>query len=498
MRKLLVALLAAATLTGAARADTFTVVVGEATLPSAQVRNGPGDITPPPQISVPPLFPQTLSYGQLLQLWQRAGDAYGIPWEVLASINQIESNFGRNMGPSWAGAVGWMQFLPSTWEDWGLDANGDGIADPWNATDAVYAAARYLAAAGAHEDLPRAIYAYNHSDEYVDAVLSGAARYAADPLLGSLLLELPGGGPSIEELEARLAEARARADELADRLAELQGELERNGWELDAAEQRAGDPRLSEAEFTAAREALSALEGGQAGLLGELNAASLDLGQAQAEVLRLEQDLVIATAPTRYGDLEGLLPAPPTEAAGAAIGYALSKLGTPYQWGGNHGFTLEQMLEGEPDPAYGFDCSSLLAWAFAKGANLYIGDWTGSQWEYGLVAPGATRGNGPAQGGATPPGGYLPGDLVFFNDTDHVALYIGNDLFVHAPHSGDVVKISRLSEYGPVWGWVRYSQVSGIEVEEGSAAEEPAETRVFTIVEEPASSDGGILTFTRD
>ena len=56
-----------------------------------------------------------------------------------------------------------MQFLPSTWDDWGVDANGDGIADPWNPTDAVYAAARYLAATGAHDDLPRAIFAYNHS-----------------------------------------------------------------------------------------------------------------------------------------------------------------------------------------------------------------------------------------------------------------------------------------------------------------------------------------------
>ena len=65
----------------------------------------------------------------------RAGAAYGIPWQVLAAINKIESNFGRNMGPSSAGAVGWMQFMPVTWLRWGTDGDGDGIADPWNPED---------------------------------------------------------------------------------------------------------------------------------------------------------------------------------------------------------------------------------------------------------------------------------------------------------------------------------------------------------------------------
>ena len=69
---------------------------------------------------------------------RRAGAAYGIPWSVLAAINKIESNFGQNMGPSSAGAIGWMQFMPDTWARWGVDANGDGVADPWNAEDAIY------------------------------------------------------------------------------------------------------------------------------------------------------------------------------------------------------------------------------------------------------------------------------------------------------------------------------------------------------------------------
>ena len=76
-----------------------------------------------------------------------------MPWNVLAAINKIESNFGRNMGPSSAGAIGWMQFMPSTWVRWGMDANGDGVADPWNPDDAIYAAARYLAASGGASDI---------------------------------------------------------------------------------------------------------------------------------------------------------------------------------------------------------------------------------------------------------------------------------------------------------------------------------------------------------
>ncbi|HEX4526945.1 MAG TPA: lytic murein transglycosylase [Gaiellaceae bacterium] len=113
----------------------------------------------------------------LQTLWRGAGATYGIPWEVLAAINKVESNFGQNMGPSSAGAVGWMQFMPSTWLRYGVDANGDGVADPWNPNDAVYSAARYLAAAGGASDLSRAVYAYNHATWYVNDVLGLASAY---------------------------------------------------------------------------------------------------------------------------------------------------------------------------------------------------------------------------------------------------------------------------------------------------------------------------------
>ncbi|HMJ73668.1 MAG TPA: lytic murein transglycosylase [Solirubrobacterales bacterium] len=124
----------------------------------------------------------------LLPIYQACGTEYGIPWEVLASINKIETAFGTNMGPSTAGAVGWMQFLPSSWEMYGLDANGDGRKDPYNPVDAICAAAHYLKVAGGSSDLYHAIFAYNHADWYVQEVLLYARAYGKLPtqLVGSL------------------------------------------------------------------------------------------------------------------------------------------------------------------------------------------------------------------------------------------------------------------------------------------------------------------------
>jgi hypothetical protein len=124
----------------------------------------------------------------LLPIYQACGTEYGIPWEVLASINKIETGFGTNLNVSSAGAVGWMQFLPSSWEQFGLDANGDGRKDPYNPIDAICAAAHYLNLAGGNHDLYQAIFAYNHADWYVQEVLLYARAYGKLPadLVGSL------------------------------------------------------------------------------------------------------------------------------------------------------------------------------------------------------------------------------------------------------------------------------------------------------------------------
>jgi hypothetical protein len=116
----------------------------------------------------------------LVPIYQRASAAYGLGPQgpsVLAAINGIETAFGTNLNVSSAGAVGWMQFLPSSWETYGVDANGDGVKDPYNPEDAIYAAAAYLQAAGMPTDTYAAIFAYNHADWYVAEVLANAQCY---------------------------------------------------------------------------------------------------------------------------------------------------------------------------------------------------------------------------------------------------------------------------------------------------------------------------------
>ncbi|HWX86883.1 MAG TPA: lytic murein transglycosylase [Solirubrobacteraceae bacterium] len=117
----------------------------------------------------------------LLPIYQAAAVQYGVPWPVLAAINEVETNFGTDLSVSSAGAVGWMQFMPETWLQYGVDAVNAGYADPYNPVDAIFAAARYLHAAGASTDLHAAILAYNHSEAYVESVLLRARLFASYP-----------------------------------------------------------------------------------------------------------------------------------------------------------------------------------------------------------------------------------------------------------------------------------------------------------------------------
>jgi hypothetical protein len=143
----------------------------------------------PSRIGVPDFFIEKFRIPPfLLPIYQAAGTQYDLRWEVLAAINEIETDYGRNLRVSSAGAVGWMQFMPGTWERWGVDANGDGAKDPYNPVDAIFSAARYLEAAGAEKDLRRAVFAYNHADWYVDSILMRARLLGGLPadLVGSL------------------------------------------------------------------------------------------------------------------------------------------------------------------------------------------------------------------------------------------------------------------------------------------------------------------------
>jgi cell wall-associated NlpC family hydrolase len=113
-----------------------------------------------------------------LALYEQAGAHYGVPWPVLAAIGKVESDHGRShepgisSGANFAGAMGPMQFLASTWTEYGQGGN---VYEP---EDAIPAAARLLKANGAPGDLKKAIFAYNHADWYVTKVLNQAAAYA--------------------------------------------------------------------------------------------------------------------------------------------------------------------------------------------------------------------------------------------------------------------------------------------------------------------------------
>ena len=149
----------------------------------------------------------------LLPIYQAAGIQYGIRWEYLAAINEIETDYGRNLNVSSAGAVGWMQFIPSTWKRYGVDANDDKKKDPYNPVDAIFAAARYLKAAGGEKDMRRAIFAYNHADWYVDSVMLRAR------LIAGLPADLVGSLTGLTEGRFPIAARAQYADDLAEKAA---------------------------------------------------------------------------------------------------------------------------------------------------------------------------------------------------------------------------------------------------------------------------------------
>ena len=112
---------------------------------------------------------------------------FGEDWYILAAVGKVESDHGANMGPSTAGAMGPMQFLPSTWETSGVDGNGDGVANIMDPRDAIPAAAGYLESCGAPQDWYAALFSYNHADWYVIKVLGvaeGYRRLAGDDTVG--------------------------------------------------------------------------------------------------------------------------------------------------------------------------------------------------------------------------------------------------------------------------------------------------------------------------
>jgi membrane-bound lytic murein transglycosylase B len=137
-----------------------------------QARRGLARLTPPRPLSAFRVG-RAESAARLERWYREAERRSGVPWELLAAVNYVESDFGRVRNESVSGAQGPMQFLPSTWRAYG---RGD-VHDPHQA---ILAAARFLRAAGAPGDLRAALYRYNPAPAYVDAILHYARRIRRD------------------------------------------------------------------------------------------------------------------------------------------------------------------------------------------------------------------------------------------------------------------------------------------------------------------------------
>jgi hypothetical protein len=264
-------------LSSTAAADTFRVVRPHGNAGSSTVNFAPDAVV------IPFTSAQNgpMSFAALRSIWQAAGTTYGIPWEVLAAINKVETNFGQNLGPSSAGAIGWMQFMPSTWARWGVDANGDGVADPNNPTDAIFSAARYLAACGGQFDIAGAVYCYNHASWYVNDVLGLAAMYSR------------GGGAglfSVDQLQTRLDSASAQVAAVHEKLAAAVVQARKLGRAEQRFLRRADRARLLSDQLEAQKHAVQlgarrdAIEARVSQFREQLHSATEQLNNAQSQV----------------------------------------------------------------------------------------------------------------------------------------------------------------------------------------------------------------------
>ncbi len=399
--------------------------------------------TPDPTSALPtiPAFPTSSCASSgvppvLIPIYQRAATAYELGPQgpaVLAGINEIETGFGQNLGPSYAGAVGWMQFMPATWSAYGVDADQDGVADPNNPEDAIFAAASYLAASGMPADTYGAIFAYNHADWYVADVLANAACFAQEVggpgiTASSLTPKIqvfnctaaPGSRKQIPPLYMRAFEDAAARYELGKRgvwvlaaVARLESDFgrgmskeqlrETGPFGLDGSEWKRyavdgdEDGRISREDPVDSAATLARLIWSR----GSIEAGVFSHNQAEWYVQEVlgEADAMAGECRVRYADwalaplesgfitpgeqavLMGSLASAPRsapQAVKAVIAAANSITHTPYVWGGGHGSWY----------SYGYDCSGSVSYALHGAGLLDTPLVSGALAGYGEPGPG--------------------------------------------------------------------------------------------------------------
>jgi hypothetical protein len=397
----------------------------------------PGPITP---LSIPSLPSSSCASAGvppvLIPIYQRAAAAYGLGPQgpaVLAGINAVETAFGTNTNVSSAGAIGWMQFMPSSWAEYGVDANGDEVKDPYNPEDAIFAAASYLHIAGMPTDTYGAIFAYNHADWYVSEVLANAGCYASE--VGSTGFNT-GLGPQVEVLRCDPApewqkdvpdayleafESAAARYELGKRgvwalaaVARLESDFGRgmskeelrskgplglDEWEwkkyaVDGDE----DGRVKPADPLDSAATLARLIWSKGTLRGGIfthNQAAWYVDEVMQQAEQIEGKCKVSYIDWRVAPLatgfetsgadavlmpSGLASAPRSAppAVKAAIAAANSIATTPYVWGGGHGSWY----------SYGYDCSGAVSFALYGAGLLDTPLTSGSLESYGEPGPG--------------------------------------------------------------------------------------------------------------
>jgi cell wall-associated NlpC family hydrolase len=245
-------------------------------------------------------------------------------------------------------------------------------------------------------------------------------------------LEVILGARSLDDMITRLDSAKTVSQADAQVLSEVKqfraavkhsGQVLRHARDAQVrlVQQRAAAKHEIESKIAQEQHLYSSLKGEIERLVAAQRARQLQLAiQAQARLRAAQADSALQASQTIVGasavtpSQDTIIAPPPTH--GGVVGVALSQLGTPYVWGG-----------GAPG---GFDCSGLVMWAYAQvGVSLPHSSY--AQFTYGVPVSRDQL---------------QPSDLVFLDGLGHVGIYIGGGQFVHAPHTGDVVKISSLDE----------------------------------------------------
>ena len=265
--------------------------------------------------------------------------------------------------------------MPSTWMRWGMDADGNGLADPWDPEDAVFSAARYLAAAGAHESIERGVFAYNHAQWYVDDVLALASTLGDAPFTAGPATLTADPGP---DLSARLDKARARVERLSDALDRALGRVGESDWQRLEIERRLGDPDLGDAEF-----------------------AQLDARLAELDEVDRASQEKIDKLQTRFAKAVEALKAAKAAQEAAALGTGLAGSGYAFPIAGEASFSdsfgvprtttwhhgIDVFAErGTPLVAVADGTLSNVGWNDVGGNRLWLRDAAGNEFYYAHLA----------------------------------------------------------------------------------------------------------------